>query len=262
MTQIDNDIMEAYTVIFDGLEHLGPGDADMSKGVVKRLSNELPAQARVVDFGCGTGASTLVLAECLPESRILALDMHEPFIAQLNSTADARGLGERICAVTGDMGKPPPLDGMIGEFDLIWCESAIYSIGRSDAFACWHSLLKPGGWLVFSEIVWGKNPDKGTDEVIAFWENEYPGITTADTVINELRSADFSPLAPVFASQKAWSNYYEPLRQRMQLLKQQKHQVQALDSVMAGIEKEIEIYDCADDEVAIAFFLAKRNAVD
>jgi SAM-dependent methyltransferase len=259
MTDIDKEIMDAYTVIFDGLQHLGPGDPDVTGKLVARLREDLPTTARIADFGCGTGASTLALAEHLPQACILALDMNEPFLAQLNAEADARGLGDRIYAVTGDMGDPPPLEGIHGEFDLIWSESAIYSIGRSNALSCWHPLLKPGGWLVFSEIVWDMEPDRRAEQVAAFWEQEYPGITMAEAVLDELGAANYAPLDPVYAGAAAWSNYYEPLRKRLHELAGQTGHSPALRDVMASIDREIAVYDKARGEVALMYFLARKQ---
>ena len=260
MTQKENEIMNAYTVVFDGLEHLGPGDAETTRDVVEQLIPDLPPLSRIADFGCGTGAAAMVLAQILPQARVLALDSHAPFIARLESEANARGLGKRISAVTGDMANPPPLDGVVGELDLIWSESAIYSIGRIDAFTCWRPLLKPGGWLVFSDIVWRTGPTERSNEAAAFWAEEYPDITTADVVVDELTAAGFIPLDPVLSSRKAWSNYYEPLRDRLRLLEMRQNRPQALIDVMTEFERELDVYDSTGDNVAIAFFLARRDS--
>ena len=256
----ETEIMNAYTVIFDRLTHLGPGDLAATKRLVERLRPDLPPALRVADFGCGVGASTLVLAECLPESRVLALDSHAPFIERLETEADELGLGDRISAVVGDMANPPPLDGVIGEFDLIWAESAIYNIGRANAFACWRPLLKPDGWLVFSDIVWQCEPTDRSDKAAVFWAGEYPDMKTATGVMDELGSAGFSALDPVLVDRKAWSNYYEPLRERLRLLRTKENPPQALETVIAELEQEIDVYDCAGNEVALAFFLARRAA--
>lgn len=259
--ELENEIMSAYTVIFDHLVHLGPGDSATTRNLVERLRSDLPAASRVADFGCGVGASTLVLAQCLPEARVLALDCHAPFIARLEVAASVRGLGERISAVVGDMADPPPLDDVMGRFDLIWSESAIYSIGRANAFARWRPLLKPDGWLVFSDIVWHCEPAARSDMVAGFWAKEYPDITTAADVVDELNAAGFTPLAPVLSPRKAWSNYYEPLRHRLRLLTKREDRSQALINVIADFEREIHIYDCAGDDVALSFFLAQRDSV-
>lgn len=257
----ENEIMSAYTVIFDHLSYLGPGDSEMTRNLIERLRPDLPQSPRVVDFGCGVGASALVLAQALPKSRLLALDSHKPFIERLESTACDQGLGDRICAVVGDMADPPPLDGVTGEFDLIWSESAIYSIGRVNAFTYWLPLLKSDGWLVFSDIVWQREPTVRSNEASAFWAKEYPDITIAANVMEELTTAGFNPLDPVLPDRKVWSNYYEPLRDRLHQLAKQEDCSQALTTVMTELEREIDIYDCAGNEVALAFFLARRNSI-
>lgn len=89
------------------------------------------------------------------------------------------------------MADPPQLDGMIGGFDLIWSESAIYILGRNNAFTHWRPLLRSGGWLVFSDIVWQREPAKRSAEASTFWINEYPDIATADAVMAELVAAGF-----------------------------------------------------------------------
>ena len=253
--------MAAYTVIFDHLGYLGPGDSATTRNLVERLRSDLPLESRVADFGCGVGASALVLAQSLPRAHVLALDSHAPFIARLEATANARGFGERVSSVVGDMADPPPLDGVRGGFDLIWSESAIYSIGRANAFAYWRPLLKPDGWLVFSDIVWQYEPTARTDKASAFWAKEYPDITTAKVIVDELIAAGFNPLDPVLTGRETWSNYYEPLRERLRQLMKRGNHPPALINMMAEFNREIDIYDCAGDDVALSFFLARRNLI-
>jgi SAM-dependent methyltransferase len=159
------------------------------------------------------------------------------------------------------MADPPPLDGVMGKFDLIWSESAIYSIGRANAFAYWRPLLKPGGWLVFSDVVWQFESTKHSNEVSAFWAKEYPDIATTVAVVDELTTAGFNPLDPMLSDRKAWSNYYEPLRERLRLLVKREDRPRALIDVIAELERETHIYDCAGDDIALAFFLARRDSI-
>jgi SAM-dependent methyltransferase len=257
---MENEIMSAYTVIFDNLVYLGPGDSAVTRNLVERLRSDLPSESRVADLGCGVGASALVLAQSLPKAHVLALDSHAPFIARLEARVDSHGLGERISAVVGDMMAPPPLEGVTGGFDLIWSESSIYSIGRTNAFACWRPLLKPGGWLVFSDIVWQGEPIARSDKASAFWANEYPDITTVDAILDELIIAGFKPLDPVLSGRKSWSNYYEPLRERLHLLRKRGGRSKALNDVMAEFERELDVFDCSGGDVVLCFLLARRDS--
>ena len=125
MAQEENEIMGAYTVVFDDLVHLGPGDSATTRNLAEQLCADLPSWSRIADFGCGVGASALVLAQSLPKARVLAVDSHAPFITRLETAANAGGLGERVSAVVGDMADPPSLDGVMGGFDLIWSETLV-----------------------------------------------------------------------------------------------------------------------------------------
>ena len=256
--ELENEIMDAYTVVFDHLLHLGPGDSTTTRNLVQRLRSDLSPGSRVADFGCGVGASALVLAQCLPEARVLALDSHAPFITRLKAAVSVYGLEGRVTAVVGDMADPPALDGVMGEFDLIWSESAIYSMGRSHAFSCWRPLLKPGGWLVFTDIVWQCEPAARSGKATAFWHKEYPDITTAADVVDELTAAGLKPVDSVLSPRNAWSNYYEPLRDRLRHLRKGGDHTQALINIIAEFEREIDVYDSAGDNVALSFFLAQR----
>jgi len=261
MGQEEDDIASAYTAVFDGLDYLGPGDPATTRKIAGRVCTELPSPSRVADFGCGVGASALILAQCLPMVRILAVDSHAPFIARLEDAANAGGTGDRISAVIGDMANPPSLDGVMGNFDLIWSESAIYSIGRVNAFTRWRPLLRPQGWLVFSDVVWRSEPSERSEEASTFWEKEYPDITTPGAVVDQLTAAGFKPLDPLSTGRQSWANYYEPLRDRLRLLANRQNHPQALINLIAELEREIDVYDRVGDEVALSFFLARRDAI-
>ena len=46
----------------------------------------------------------------------------------------------------------PPLES--SSLDLVWCESAIYCVGRETALAAWRKLLARDGLVAFSDVVW------------------------------------------------------------------------------------------------------------
>ena len=110
----------------------------------------------VLDLGCGVGGQTLHLAD-LTSGSIIALDNHAPGIERLRATVAGRGLAERIQPMVGDMaesGLPP------ASFDLVWSEGALYNIGIENALRICHGLLRPGGYLAFTDAVWRKRGAK------------------------------------------------------------------------------------------------------
>jgi SAM-dependent methyltransferase len=66
--------------------HLVPEWLPALDGVVEKLE----AGARVVDVGCGHGASTLIMADAFPRSEFLGLDFHAPSIAHARTLVGGR----------------------------------------------------------------------------------------------------------------------------------------------------------------------------
>jgi tRNA1(Val) A37 N6-methylase TrmN6 len=62
---------------------------------------------RVLDAGAGTGAASLCLAHRVPECRITALEIDRDLQRLMSQNVDDNGLGRRIEALVGDLGRPP-----------------------------------------------------------------------------------------------------------------------------------------------------------
>jgi cyclopropane fatty-acyl-phospholipid synthase-like methyltransferase len=97
-------VSEAFFRLFEGLPRQGPGSDACTRAALRRLP-ELPAAPRVLDLGCGSGRSALVLADAL-RTKVIAVDNHQPFLEQLRASARARGLDELIEARCADMAAP------------------------------------------------------------------------------------------------------------------------------------------------------------
>ena len=79
----------------------GPGgDAQTLKAL--QLSGLMTStqSMQIADIGCGTGASTLVLAENLNAS-ITAIDLFQDFLDILNANAQKRGFADKITTQSG-----------------------------------------------------------------------------------------------------------------------------------------------------------------
>ena len=104
----------------------------------------LAGDERVLDAGCGTGRVTELLAERLPNGRVVALD------GSASMVEAARGrlarFGDRISYVVADLGQPLPIDGQV---DAVLSTATFHWIPDHDAlFANLAAVTKPGGWLV------------------------------------------------------------------------------------------------------------------
>lgn len=60
---------------------------------------QLPRGARILDVGCGTGASSLQILEAVPDSRVWGLDISAPMLEQARASI---GNSDRVTFVQGD----------------------------------------------------------------------------------------------------------------------------------------------------------------
>ena len=105
--------------LFEDTPRQGPGSLETTRRALRLLPAALRIE-RVLDLGCGTGGSTIVLAEDTG-AHVTAVDIHPPFLETLRARAEERGLGDRITTVAADMAKAASLGG---GFDLIWAEGS------------------------------------------------------------------------------------------------------------------------------------------
>ena len=146
------------------------------------LCRDLPPTPAVLDLGCGVGDRHFI-----SPSFIVAIDNHAPSIERLQATVAKRGLGERVRPVVGKMAQP----GMPPEsFDLILSEGALYNIGIENALRLCQGLLRPRGYLAFTDSVWCKeNPPP---EVKASFELDYPTMGRVPEVLAAIGKTGFS----------------------------------------------------------------------
>lgn len=122
-----------------------PDGGETSPGVVHRLmagAIPLPAAPRVLDAGCGYGATMLELAPKLGGAWT-GVTLSDIQVRRGNQEAAARGLGDAVRLHVGSFDAPPP-----GPYDWIYgIESLIHSPTPAATIAALAAQLAPGGWL-------------------------------------------------------------------------------------------------------------------
>lgn len=190
--------------LFGDTPRQGPGSTDSTRRALGLLPRSMRIE-RVLDLGCGTGGSTLVLAE-ETGARVTAVDRHGPFLATLCARARERGLGHRITTICADMANPAALGR---GFDLAWAEGSAYAIGFENALRAWRPLLRPGGCLVLTELVWFvAEPSEGAR---AFFASEYPDMRDEATRIDQAARARYEPIGSFRLPPADWHAYYAGL---------------------------------------------------
>jgi SAM-dependent methyltransferase len=230
----------------------GPGsDAETLRALeLTRLDRD--AALRVADIGCGTGASTLVLARHLPAATIVAVDLFPEFLEVLTERARLAGRIETLAA---------SMDALPFEtesLDLIWSEGAIYNMGFAAGLAAWRPFLRPGGMLAVSEITWlGPDPP---EEIRQHWLGEYPEIATAAEKITTLERAGYDLRGFFTLPETCWlDHYYEPLAERLPAFLERHVGSPEAAEIAADGRREIDLYRRFKAWFSYGFFIAARR---
>ncbi|MFC5008451.1 class I SAM-dependent methyltransferase [Dactylosporangium cerinum] len=111
--------------------------------VVERLTK---APARVMDLGCGAGASTLALAEAFPRAAVTGVDLDEESIADARRAAAAAGLADRVTFLRQDAAAAE------GDYALVTIFEALHDMGDPvGVLRTVRGLLAPGGVLLVAD---------------------------------------------------------------------------------------------------------------
>ncbi|MEV7417028.1 bifunctional class I SAM-dependent methyltransferase/N-acetyltransferase [Streptomyces sp. NPDC089919] len=224
---------EAFFALHHGLPRQGPG-SDATTRRLLALAGGRPERPRVLDLGCGPGRAALLLAT-EAGAEVTAVDLHEPFLAELRAAADERGLAGRIRTVKADMAAVPCPDG---SFDLIWAESSAYSIGFDTALREWRRLLAPGGTLVLTECEW--RTDRPSAAARAFWAPHY-ALRTEPANRAAAAAAGYRVVAVLPQPESDWDEYYGPLGRRADGAEAAGPPSAALTAALAATREEIAV---------------------
>lgn len=248
----DPRLFEVFLDVQRGLPRQGPG-SDVTTRAALDLCVGLPPSPSVLDVGCGPGMQTLALARAL-DGRITAVDLFDEYLGQLQARAEAEGFAGRIEAVQGDMSAlpfPP------ASFDLVWSEGAAYIMGFGNALAAWRPLLKPGGCVAVSEIVW-LTPSPPA-EVAAFFAEECPAMTDVATNLATLRDAGYTTLGHLALPDSAWwENYYAPLEAKLPAMAEKYAGDADALAVVEASRREIDLRRRFADAYGYAFFVGRK----
>lgn len=248
--------MEDYQLLIDlhkRANRQGPGGDAESEKALSLAMIDRTAPLKIADIGCGTGASTLLLASQL-KAQITAVDFLPDFLNVLEKRAENKGLSEKITTLCCSMDNLPFGDE---EYDFIWSEGAIYNIGFERGVIDWNRFLKVGGLLVVSEITW--ITVSRPSELQKYWESEYPQIDVASSKIGVLEQNGYSPIGYFVLPEHCWlENYYRPMQNSFKDFLNQNGNSEEARAIVEAESREIELYEKYKTYYSYGVYIARK----
>ena len=143
-------------------------------------------------------------------------------------------------------------------FDLVWSEGALYNIGIENALRICHGLLRPGGYLAFTDAVWRKeNPPP---EVKASFELDYPAMARVSDILAVIERAGFALLGHFSLPDEAWwDDFYTPMQQHIEDLRSRYADDGEALAVLDQLAQEPAMHRRHSDYYAYEFFVVCRK---
>lgn len=232
----------------------GPGGVEETRLAIRLSGLRAGTGLKIADIGCGTGASSLVLAQDL-KADVTAVDFLPDFLEKLDRTVQAAGLDHRITTHAASM---EALSFADASLDAIWSEGAIYNMGFAQGIQSWRRFLKPGGILAVSELTWltRERPAELTDH----WMRAYPEVDTASAKMAVLEDNGFAPTGYFALPRHCWlDNYYRPLQARFANFLSRHAADPMAAELVAAEEAEIALYERNADYVSYGFYIACKT---
>ncbi|MBN1834081.1 MAG: class I SAM-dependent methyltransferase [Deltaproteobacteria bacterium] len=231
----------------------GPGGETETRQAIALAGLDRSRRLKIADIGCGTGASTILLAKEL-DAGITAVDSLPEFLDELQTRAKDHGVAEKITTLSCSMEALPFSDE---EFDVIWSEGAIYNMGFEAGVAAWSRFLKPGGKLIISEITWLS--ESRPPELQSHWDEEYPEINVASAKIGTLEQHSYCPEAYFYLPTYCWiENYYRPMQSRFDAFLERQGWSDPAKAIVKAEQHEIALYEKYRDYYSYGFYIAKK----
>lgn len=232
----------------------GPGGSDETRLAIALSGLAERRGLTIADIGCGTGASTLVLAGAL-DAEVTAVDFLPPFLARLKTAAARDGVAARITTCTAAMDDLPFAAGTL---DAIWSEGAIYNMGFENGVKAWRRFLKPDGVLAVTELTWLTH--RRPAEIEDHWMGEYPEVATASSKLAILEASGYAPLGYFPLPAHCWlENYYRPMQARFDDFLARHNRSEAARAIVAQEEKEIALYERYSMYYGYGYYVARRT---
>lgn len=179
------------------LTYNSPLSAERAAGLVSTLAAGEPRT--VLDVGCGWGELLLRVLSAVPAATGTGLDTDSRTLARGRANAERRGLGGRVTFV-----ETPAAQFTSEPVDVVICLGSSQAFGTcKDALTALHTLVRPGGRLLFGDGFWERPPSADLIERLGGDD----GSTDLAGTVRAAIDAGFRPLAVGSADRAEWEAF-------------------------------------------------------
>ncbi|MDR0373486.1 MAG: methyltransferase domain-containing protein [Nitrososphaerota archaeon] len=236
-----------------GLERQGPGSAEMTLKALSFLDN-LEGISRVVDLGCGTGGQTMVLAQNI-NGNVIGVDICPAFIDVFNDKVKKLNLEERVKGIVGTI---EDLPFQKEEFDLIWSEGVIDSIGFEKGLNYWDGFLKKRGYIALTCPSW--LTDERPAEIEKFWVDAVQGLGTIAHNISIMQKAGYRLVTTFTLPEECWTdNYFIPREAAEKALLEKYTGNKTVQAYIEAEKYEVELYSKYKQHYGYVFYVGQKK---
>ncbi len=240
--------------IFESLPRLGAGDFKHTHKAFSIISKEVSGNLKILDAGCGKGTQTMDLARLCPSCEIIASDIYKPYLDCVDEKIAAEGFCGRVKTLCASMDKLPFEEE---SFDIIWAEGCASIIGIENAVSYWKKLIRPGGYIMISDIFWfTKNP---SDEPKKFFAENHPDMMTEDEALNIAENFGLILAGSFRLSTTVWEeSFYGLLKAKFGELEEKYCENEDAMAVIDTLKQQTKLYDNYSDEFGNTYLIMRK----
>ncbi|MBN1432223.1 MAG: class I SAM-dependent methyltransferase [Methanomicrobiaceae archaeon] len=240
--------------IFESFPRQGPGDDEHTEKAFSIIAELPEGGGEILDVGCGKGVQTMALARLCPSCRITATDIHQPFLDVLEEKIAAEDFSWRIKTVRASMDDLPFEEE---SFDIIWAEGCSFIIGFENAVNYWKKFLKPGGYMMISDLFWFT--ESPSAEAREFFAEIDPSMMIEDKGFDIIRNAGLEQVGSFRLPSRVWEeSYYSEVKGRLTGLEEEYSGDKDALVVIEVLKKEIEIFDKYSDDYGYTYSIMRK----